>query len=333
MKHRSIRLCCTLGAVVFCVIGVRENVSAQHPKSTKSLSVEKVNEPAGWNVMVGDKLFVGYRTNVSGTPVLYPVHGPNAVAMTRNFPMKKGVAGEKPDHDHHRSMWLTHGDVNGVDFWIDDKGSGRIVLTSGKATVDEKTGNVVIVTNNDWIGPDDKKLLSDTRRFEFVVQDDVRLIDCDCLLKASYGDVRFGDTKEGSFGVRLASTIKVDAKKGGKITNDSGQNNKGAWGKKSAWVDYSGPVGDQTVGMTIHCHPSSFGYPTRWHVRTYGLFAANPFGVHHFEGGEAHRGIVLKEDSKMRLNYRVVLHSGDFDKDSTAAASKAYENDPRPELE
>ena len=150
---------------------------------------------------------------------------------------------------------------------------------------------------------------------------------------AKYGDVNFGDTKEGSFGVRVAGTMKVDAKKGGLITNAEGLHNKGAWGKKSAWVNYSGPVNGDSVGMAIHDHPSSFGYPCRWHVRTYGLFAANPFGVHHFVGGEKTKGIELPKGESMQLHYRVVLYQGDFDADVAKNDSKSFADSTRPNVE
>jgi hypothetical protein len=68
-------------------------------------------------------------------------------------------------------------------------------------------------------------------------------------------------------------------------------------------------------------------------VRTYGLFAANPFGVHDFIGGDKTSGVVLKDGDQMRLNYRLVLHEGELDAEQAAADSKQYANDPRPALE
>ncbi len=121
---------------------------------------------------------------------------------------------------------------------------------------------------------------------------------------------------------------------GGRILNSEGAvNEKAVFRKPARWVDYSGPVEGDTVGVTIHDHPSSFGHPCRWHVRTYGLFAANPFGVHHFTKTKKTNGIVLKEGTEMRLNYRVVLYEGEFDSDAAAKDSEQYANDPRPELE
>ena len=289
------------------------------------------DDPAGWTIQQDDKLFAGYLVDSNGKPIIYPLHSVDGRRVVRDFPMVEGTESERSDHDHHRSMWLTHGDVNGVDFWLDDAHCGKIVHRNGRAAVTED-GAVVIGTENDWLAPDGKRLLSDTRRFEFRTVEGRRIIDCDFLLKATDGDVNFGDTKEGSFGMRIAGTMKVDAKLGGKVTNAEGLNDKQAWGKKSAWVNYTGPIDGRPPGITIHDHPSSFQHPCRWHVRTYGLFAANPFGVHHFVGGKKTEGVVLKSGDSMRLSYRVVIDDTEFDSNRTTTDWKAYADKDRPEL-
>jgi hypothetical protein len=300
-------------------------------KSPASPPLAVAKTPSGWMVTQGDRLFAGYQLDSNGKPIIYPLVGPGGHRMTRDFPMKDAGPDERNDHDHHRSFWLTHGDVNGVDFWLDDEHCGKIVHRSGQ-TETKDDGSVVITTHNDWNSPEGKRLLSDIRRYHFFVSEGRRIIDADFLLIASDGDVNFGDTKEGSFGLRVAGTMKADAKKGGLVTNAEGLHDKDAWGKKSAWVNYSGPVKGDTVGVTIHDHPESFQYPCRWHVRTYGLFAANPFGVYHFEGGDKTDGVVLKNGDKMRLSYRVVLETGELDAEKTQQDAKQYASGPRPTM-
>jgi hypothetical protein len=157
-----------------------------------------------------------------------------------------------------------------------------------------------------------------------------RQIDFDITLTAKPGAVTFGDTKEGCFGVRVASTIKVDAKLGGEIVNAEGLKDKEAWGKRSPWVDYHGPVAGQQVGIAILNHPSSFRYPTYWHVRTYGLFAANPFGVSDFTGQKSATGeYVLPQGQSISLRYRVLLHKGDEKAAGVAAAFADYAKSAR----
>ncbi|MEM1067667.1 MAG: PmoA family protein [Planctomycetota bacterium] len=296
-----------------------------------AVKVEQTSAPNGWSIFEDGQLIAGYLVDSNGKPIIYPLQSVDGRRVVRDFPMLKGSETERSDHDHHRSLWLTHGDVNGIDFWLDDKGCGKIVQTNGEASVTDD-GAAVIETTNDWVSPDGKRLLSDARRFEFRTLNGRRVIDCDFLLKATDGDVNFGDTKEGSFGIRIAGTMKVDAKQGGKITNAEGLNNKEAWGKKSNWVNYTGPIDGRPAGITIHDHPSSFQHPCRWHVRTYGLFAANPFGVHHFVGGKKTDGVVLKSGESMKLSYRVVIDDTEFDADQTAADWESYSKTVRPKL-
>jgi hypothetical protein len=98
-----------------------------------------------------------------------------------------------------------------------------------------------------------------------------------------------------------------------------------AWGQPAAWVDYQGPIDGKTVGIAIFNHPSSFRYPTYWHVRGYGLFAANPFGLHDFSGGEKGKGrATISRGASMTLRYRVLFHAGDEREGKVAERFSAY---------
>ena len=84
----------------------------------------------------------------------------------------------------------------------------------------------------------------------FGTDGDARWIDFDITITEAPGPVKFGDTKEGTFGVRVPGTMKVEAENGGgHIVNSHGQTDKAAWGKRAAWVDYYGPVDGQTLGI------------------------------------------------------------------------------------
>ncbi len=158
-----------------------------------------------------------------------------------------------------------------------------------------------------------------------------RILDFDITIKATDGPVTFGDTKEGMFGVRVASSMDVDAKKGGKITNAEGLTDAAAWGKPSPWVDYTGPVDGQTVGIAILNHPASFRHPTTWHVRTYGLFAANPFGWHDF-GMKTSGDDTIPAGDSIHFGYRLILHTGDTTSANVPAAYAAYAKPPTVEI-
>lgn len=267
-------------------------------------------------VKIDGKLFTEYVTeagtdSVPGTPILWPIVGPTGQPMTRAYPMADGPASERKDHPHHRSLWFTHGDVNGLSFW--DRAEIRhdrfVEMKSGP------TGR--IVTENSWVDGDGNAVCRDVRTLTFGVNGESRWIDFDIVIKAADKPVKFGDTKEGSFGVRVAGTMKVDAAKvdpnwGGHIVNSEGLRDGAAWGKRASWVDYYGPIEGKTVGIAILNHPKSFRFPTYWHVRTYGLFAANPFGIHDFEGDKSLDGsYTLEPGESMAFYYRVVFHKGD----------------------
>ena len=179
-------------------------------------------------VVVGGKPLTEYVTDDGPKPYYFPVIGPTGAAVTRAFPMKT-VEGEDKDHPHQRSLWFTHGKVNGVDFWSEMKGHGSIKETA-KKTVAGGSAVGLIRTTDDWIGPDGRKVCEDERVVRFYDTAKARVFDFDITLKATDGPVTFGDTKEGMFGVRVASSMDVDKKKGGKITNAEGLTDDKAWG-------------------------------------------------------------------------------------------------------
>lgn len=295
-----------------CLVALALSATAAEAEIT----VEK--SPAGAVVKIDGQPFTEYVVDFNGTPILWPVIGPTGKPMTRFYPMGE-QEGEKQDHPHHRSIWFNHGDVNGLSFWHKD------TIKHHEFVKLESKPVPTIVTRNDWLDPDGKKQCQDERTITFGTDGDSRWIDYDVTVKAGDAPVTFGDTKEGSFGVRVAGTMKVDAKLGGQIVNSEGQTDKDAWAKRAAWVDYHGPIDGQTVGIAILNHPSSFRFPTYWHVRTYGLFAANPFGLHDFVKEEDVDGsVTLAPGESFTLRYRILLHKGDEKEGGVAEAYAKY---------
>src|SRR5690606_25558450 len=149
-------------------------------------------------VEVGGKLFTEYVFKGLPRPIFYPVLAPDGTELTRNYPMKKGVAGEVEDHPHHRSLWFTHGNVNGVDFWAengDDK--GKIVNTSVEHSVKDNVG--IITSRNTWVGADGVVHMTDETTVRIRAVPNGRLMEYAVTLKAPENKpVVLGDTKEGS---------------------------------------------------------------------------------------------------------------------------------------
>jgi len=249
--------------------------------------------------------------DVPARPYFWPVCAPDGVRVTRNYPMQKNVPGETQDHPHHRSMYFAFGSVNGADNWSEEPGHGYTI----HKTVDEMVSGPVFgrfATTGDWTDRDGKKILTQKATVTFWRGDvDARLIDFDLRLIADEGDVLFGDTKEGGLlTVRVASAM--DVLRGGRIENAyGGINEPETWGRAAHWCDYSGVVDGQPVGIAVLDHPLSFRYPTYWHVRDYGLMAANPFALGDYTGGLKNGSHLLKAGEELRFVYRVLIHLGD----------------------
>jgi hypothetical protein len=243
--------------------------------------------------------------------------------------MVKGLPGETADHPHQKSLWFCHGDVipqgielknkpkgvAGVDFWSEGAGHGIIACTDvGSPKLDKNHGQ--ITTKNEWRTAEGMKILDETRTIHLYDLGDARLLVFDIDLHASVVPITFGDTKEGSFGVRINDNIREAAGKEagkGKLENAEGKTNeKNIWGQQSPWCDYSGPLDGKVVGLAIFDDPAN-ATKACWHSRGYGLMAANPFGRDKsFPAQKGNTKLVeLAKGEHLKLRYGVLLHSGD----------------------
>ena len=120
-------------------------------------------------------------------------------------------------------------------------------------------------------------IAGETQAYSFSGTEDVRVIDCSFTIHANHGPVTMGDTKEGTFALRLVKGLKPPA---GRMVNSEGATGeKGIWGHRADWVNYDGNVAGENVGLAIFDNPKNLRYPTYWHARGYGLLAANPMEI------------------------------------------------------
>jgi len=275
------------------------------------------------DVAIEGEPFTSYVHAGHRKPILFPVLGPGGVPMTRSWPIKKDVPGEAHDHPHHESIWFTHGMVNGVDFWTSHPEAGKADrrvanrIEHVELCVARSGAEGIVETRNRWLKADDTVVCSDTRRLVFGGDARTRTIDYTVTIHADHGPVTFGDTKEGTLGIRVRTSLQLrdldgSAGAAGHCTNSEGDRDSDVWGKAARWVDYWGPVDGRVVGVALLDHPASFRHPTHWHARDYGLVAANPFGLHDFAGGSRHRGDLTIADGDSRtLRCLMVFHEGD----------------------
>jgi hypothetical protein len=253
------------------------------------------------------------------------VIGPTGVPIIRHYPMKDINPDEAKDHVHHKSLWFTHGEVNGQDFWGEGSRSGKVVHDKFlKVSSGRKVG--VIQSKNKWVAKSGEVVCTDTRTHRFYNRQDGQVMDFEITFHASEGKVVLGDTKEGSMAIRLTPTMRLKGKVGkGHIVNSEGDTDGSTWGKRAAWCDYYGPVEGETVGVAIFDHPQNPKHPTWWHVRDYGLFTANPFGVHNFERKEKGVGdITIPAGESLTFKYRFYFHKGDDKQGKVARHYREY---------
>ncbi len=268
-------------------------------------------------------------------PYFQPVRSASGIIVTRRYPMEI-VEGERHDLPHQRGLWFSHGDVNGFDFWNNDASYtrpnlGRIVLDRVIALANgEKTGSIEISFK--WVETNGKPLIEDTRKMIFYSDPAFRIIDFEIRLRA-IEKVTFGDEKDAGFAIRLAPGLEAPApdapplpRRTGRIVNSNGQEGERAcWGKRANWVDCFGQVEGEKLGVAIFDYPGNPRHPVYWHVRGYGLLAANMFGARAFDVNHnplLNGSWTLEPGEVLTLRYRVVVHPGDY---RTANIAGLYE--------
>lgn len=303
------------------------------PKDASAGRVEIREDKERLHITVNGKQFADYVFEGYSRPFLFPLLGPGGVKMTRNYPLAQGE-NEETDHPHHKSFWWGHGDMNGVDFWAEGRNSGKVVHQEFTKIASGSTGT--IGSKNKYVDQDGKIVCTDERTLRIYPTapgEKGQLFDFNITIHASNGDLKFGDTKEGTMALRLAETMRLAHKDKtrpkGHIVNSEGVTDDKTWGKRAKWVDYYGPVGDKTVGIAIFDHPKNPRHPTWWHVRDYGLFAANPFGVHDFEKKPAGAGdLTVRAGDKITFKYRFYIHAGDEKEAKVKEAYAQYIQEP-----
>lgn len=289
-------------------------VTVEQSDRAPQVRIEKQEGKDALDVFVFDQHVVTYNYGSEWKkPFLWPVKGAKEVHLTRDWPMVQPGVEKSEDHVHQKSMWTAHGAMNGVDFWGEGDKSGRQV--SKEVTYGSGDGYGWIHAKNTWVDKDGNPIIDEEREYRFyATPESSRLFDASITFTASYGDVLWGDTKEGGI-MALRIRPSMEERHGGMITTNNGKGSKECWGKPAAWCDYSGdPDGSGVQGITIMDHPGNLRHPTRWHVRDYGLNGANYFGLHDFDGTDTMDGeYTTKNGESLTFNYRMLLHTGDAD--------------------
>jgi hypothetical protein len=270
-------------------------------------------------------------------PVLYPLRTARGTLVTRGFPLDPRP-GERVDHPHHVGLWFNYGDVSGVDFWNNSDAikaedrphmgtiqHRRIVSARGGKDKGE------LEVESDWVMPDGTTAIHEKTRYVFAGEADWRSVDRITTLTAADKPVVFNDNKEGVLGMRVTraleqpsttpevftdgqgrpTTVPVLDNKGvtGVYLSSEGKKGDDVWGTRGRWVTLSGTVEGEPVTILMLDHPKNPGFPTYWHARGYGLFAANPLGQKVFSNGKEELKFTLPAGGSATFRHRIVIAS------------------------
>jgi len=303
---------------------------------TNGVNVKMIDDKNDQKIAIymDDVLITNYLyTDQWKKPVLYPLNTASGITLTRGYPIDPRID-ERADHPHQVGLWLNYGDVNGLDFWNNSNRIDREQLNHYGTIehqkilkMDDEEG--VLVVSAVWKNNSDQVLLSEETSFIFQKEGSNIIIDRISKLHVQQ-DIQFNDNKEGMLGIRVANELELPDKKAtiligkngkpdrnkrvrsplssGDYLSSSGLTGNDVWGTRAQWVLLHGVVKGKKVGISIIDHPQNPGYPTYWHARGYGLFAANPLGQAVFSEGKEKLNFKLTKDQTITFSYRIILH-------------------------
>lgn len=328
----------------FLISGCSNKDSAEKKGLTNQVSetrfkIVELPEEKMVEVWIDGELFTAYiYPDHIAKPVLYPLITSSGKVLTRGFPLDT-VSGERVDHPHHIGHWMNYGDVNGLDFWNNsearpsaDRHKYGTIFHKEVRNIQGRDDMGMLEVVNEWKTPEGIVLLEEQTRFIFSVQGRSRIIDRITTLHALSQEVSFKDNKEGMFAVRVARAMELPSEKpdifmtangiptetkvldntgvSGNYLSSEGMEGEGVWGTRARWMKVYSTIEGEKVAMVIFDHPDNVGYPTYWHARAYGLFAANPLGQAVFSKGEQVLNFKLAANESVSFKFRLLVHSG-----------------------
>jgi len=293
------------------------------------------------DVSIAGKPFTTYYFDPKvAKPYLMPLRSAHGTVVTRGYPVGNEVPpGSQHDpsfEPHQRPLYFAHGNIDGLDFW-GEEAFDKMFHDHGKQSyghmvmqkIDEARGGNPAVIRAEFTleDPSGRVIAEETQAFTFRGDEHTRIIDCEFTVHATHGPLTFGDSKEGTFGIRVIKDL--DSPPAHMVNSLGAEGEKAIWGKPADWVNYDGKVGGEEVGIAVLDHPKSFRHPTTWHARGYGLFAANPFGLRDFTRDPKQDGSwTIPETKSLTFRYRVIIHDGDYKTAKIAEAYQKYASEP-----
>jgi hypothetical protein len=319
------------------LIAVTFTTTTVFAQKKEAISIVKSPRENKVDIFIGGKLFTSFLyPDTLEKPVLFPLRTANGAIVTRGFPLEP-KPGEPTDHPHHIGLWFNFENVNGLDFWnnsyaIPQNKKNLYGWIRTDRILEAKGGSKgILAYHANWTNQQKQVLLEETTRFVFSGSMNQRIIDRITILKADT-EVIFNDAKDGMLGLRLAHELQIPTNEDQKFTDNkgnvtvvkgrtdhiangnyltsAGKTGNDAWSTRGVWCKVFGKMGADSVSIAIIDHPKNPNYPTFWHARGYGLFAANPLGEKVFTNGKSAKNLTLKKGESVTFRYRIVINNG-----------------------
>lgn len=335
--------------ILGAVLGLGGHLEAAKPP----VEVRPSPDARGVDVTVAGLPFTAYIwPERLAKPVLYPIRTARGALVTRGFPLDPRP-GERVDHPHHVGLWFNYGDVNGVDFWnnsdaLPPEEQAKMGRIRHRSVVSARGGDGTgeLVVEAEWVMPDGGTVLDEHTRFVFQATAETRGIERVTRLTARAKAVRFADNKEGVLGLRVTRALEEPSDKpevftdasgkptavpvmanagvNGSYTSSEGVTGAKVWGTRGRWMALSGRVADEAVVLLMVDHPANPGYPTFWHARGYGLFAANPLGRSVFTNGKEAFNFTLAPGASVEFRHLLLVLPGPFSRERADEAASSF---------
>ena len=330
--------------------------STLHAAPDKGVTVVPNEAARRVDVLVDGQPFTSYIwPDTLKKPVLFPLRAASGTIVTRGFPLEPRP-GERVDHPHHVGLWFNYESVNGVDFWNNSTAQPaeqqakmgtivhrRIVKATGGADHGE------LEVEMDWIMPDGQPVLHETADFIFRAGPGQRVVDRISTLTALDQPVKFKDVKDGMLGLRVRRELEQPSTEAATFTDASGRpttvkamdtngvsglyrssegkTGDAVWGTRGRWAMLSGKVNQEEITLLMLDNPLNIGFPTYWHARGYGLFAANPLGQEIFSNAKEKLNFTLEPKKSATFRYRLVILDGPTKPEQAEAQYQKFVNE------
>ena len=352
-RHETMTMNSTVTKLTLATLLVIVSATSASFAQQRGITIVKNEAAQRVDVLIDGQPFTSYIwSDKLKVPVLYPLRTAAGTIVTRGFPLEPRP-GERVDHPHHIGLWFNYGSVNGVDFWnnsvaLSPEQQKKMGMVAHRRVVKSTSGKDrgELVVEMDWIMPDGQPILHETTTFIFRSGLNSRTVDRISELTALNQRVVFQDNKEGLIGMRVRRELEQPSNEPLVFTDSSGRptevkvlDNTGVsglyrsseaktgdavWGTRARWTMLSGKVNDESITLAIFDHPKNVGYPTYWHARGYGLFAANPLGQEVFSNGKEKLNFTLEPKQSVTFRYRLLIQSGPVTPESIEKQSQSF---------